>query len=80
MDTELLMRVLAWVSVINYTVLIIWFLSLIVARNFVYKLHSRWFDISEAQFNAIHYGLMGAYKLLVMVFFLTPYIVLRIVT
>jgi hypothetical protein len=80
MDLDLLTKVLGWVSAINLGILIIWFLFFIFARDFIYKIHSKWFKIPDEKFDTIHYCFMGAYELSILLFFLAPYIALRIVT
>jgi hypothetical protein len=75
---ELVTSVLGYVAAINYAVLIIWFIAFLSARSFIYSLHSRWFKISESDFDTLHYGLIGAYKLAILLFFLSPYLVLKL--
>jgi hypothetical protein len=79
MSLNALVSVIGWVSVINYVVLIIWFLIFISAKTWYYKLTSKWFKISEEKFDAINYVLMGIYDLSIFAFFVVPYIALRIV-
>ena len=79
MTLELLRNALGWCTVINFGVLILWLLYLTLARDWTYRLHRRWFKISEETFNAIHYGGMGLFKIGVWLFNLVPYLALRIV-
>lgn len=60
-------------------ILCLWFLIIVVASDFVYRFHSTWFDISKQQFDAIHYTGMAITKTIVVVFFLLPYISIRMV-
>jgi hypothetical protein len=68
-----------WCTVINYGVLIWWFLAFTLAHDWLRRLHNRWFRLSAEQFDAIHYGGMAIYKIGVLLFNLVPYIALRIV-
>jgi len=68
---------LGWCSVINLAMLTLWFLAIVFARDFVFRTHAWWFEISEERFDEIHYLMMGHYKLAVFLFCLTPYLVLR---
>ena len=68
---------LGWCSVINLAMLTLWFLTIVFARDFVFRTHAWWFEISEERFDEIHYLMMGHYKLAVFLFCLTPYLVLR---
>jgi len=79
MNIETLRDALLWCAVINYGVLLVWFLFLILARDFMHRLHGRWFRLSSEQFDIIHYGGMAIYKLGIILFNLVPYVALRIV-
>jgi Family of unknown function (DUF6868) len=79
MTIEILTRFLAWCLVINYGILILWFLVFVLARDWIYGLHRKWYPISPEQFNAINYAGIAFYKILVFVFVLVPYIALRII-
>lgn len=58
--------------------LAIWFVSFTFAGDWIYGLHSRWFMIPRESFDAIHYAGMAFTKILLMLFFLIPYIVIRV--
>jgi hypothetical protein len=75
----MLRDVLLWCAVINYGVLLVWFLFFILAHDFMHRLHGRWFRLSVEQFDALHYAGMGIFKLGIILLNLVPYIVLRIV-
>ena len=77
MTKDNLRTFLGWCSVINLAMLTLWFLAIVFARDFVFRTHTWWFEISEERFDEIHYLMMGHYKLAVFLFFLTPYLVLR---
>ena len=64
---------------INWVFLIFWFVMFAFKRGWIYKMHSRWFKISEDQFDAIHYTGMAIYKLAFIIFNLVPYVALAIV-
>jgi hypothetical protein len=44
----------------------------------MYRMHSRWFRISEERFDAIHYAGMAAYKIGILLFNLAPLVALLI--
>jgi phosphatidylglycerophosphate synthase len=79
MSIDMLRDAFLWCAVINYGVLLVWFLFFILARDFMQRLHGRWFQLSRQQFDIIHYGGMGLFKLGIILFNLVPYIALRIV-
>ncbi len=70
---------LLWCTLINYGVLLIWFLAFKFAHSWMYRLHGQWFRISVEQFDAIHYAAMAIYKVGVLLLNLVPYIALCIV-
>ena len=74
---ENLRILLGWCALINMVIMLVWFLALIVARDFVFKMHTRWFKISDERFDEIHYVMMGYYKMAWFLFNLLPYLVLR---
>ena len=74
---ETLRTFLGWCTVINLAMLTLWFLAIAFAHDFVFQTHTWWFEISEERFDEIHYTMMGYYKLAVLLFNVTPYLVLR---
>ena len=79
MTIEIIREVLAWSDVINYALLILWFLIFSLAHDWLHGLHGKWFTLSEENFDAIHYLSMAFFKLCIFLFFLVPYLALRIV-
>jgi hypothetical protein len=69
-----------WCAIVNYAALIAWFLAFTLAHKSLYRLHVRWFRISENQFDVIHYSGMAAYKIAALSLNVAPYIALRIAT
>jgi len=80
MPIESLIAFFKWCTVINGTLLFLWSLVFLLFPGMVYTLHSKWFPISEHQHRLIMYAFLGAFKLLFLVFNLTPYIVLIIIS
>lgn len=78
------MNMTQWISflgyclILNYAILIIWFLAFVFIENFIKKIHLQWFKLSDTQFDAIHYSAMAVYKILILVFNLVPYIALKL--
>ena len=54
---------LLYCMLINYIILMIWFIAFIFAKDWMKRLHGQWFQISDQQFDAIHYGGMAIYKI-----------------
>jgi hypothetical protein len=79
MSIETIREVLLWCTVINYGVLLVWFLFILSARDWIHRLHGRWFRLSAERFDAIHYAGMAVYKIGILAFNLVPYVSLLIV-
>lgn len=79
MTIETIRDVLAWCSVINVGILLFWLLWLQLAHDFIYRIHKKWFKLSEEKFDDIHYALMGLFKIGIILFNIVPYFALRIV-
>lgn len=65
--------------IINYLILLVWFGFLVLAHDFVYRLHSRWFNFSMQTFDTIHYSSMAIYKVGIVLLNLVPLIALCLV-
>ena len=76
MTTYAIRNLLLWCVGLNYLVLIIWFGLFIVAHDWMYRLHSRWFEISVESFDSIHYAGMAVYKIGILLFVLVPFLAL----
>jgi hypothetical protein len=70
---------LLWCTVINYGILLLWFLVFVFAHDWIQHIHGRWFRLSSDQFDAIHYAGMTIFKIGIILFNLVPLIVLYIV-
>ena len=79
MTVEIIRDVLAWSTVINFALLIFWFLFFSLAHDWLYRYHGKWFTLSVEKFDAIHYAGMAFFKLCIFLFNLAPYLALRIV-
>ena len=79
MNPDFLFRFLLCSLAINYAILLIWFVVFVAARNWLRALHGRWFRLSDAAFDAIHYGGMAVYKIGILLFNLVPLLALYFV-
>ena len=68
-----------WCTVINVSLLFISFFCFKIFHDFIYKIHSKFYNISVEKFDLIMYKFTGFYKIIVLVFNLVPYIVLEII-
>jgi len=79
MNYVLVCNFLLWCTLINYFTLLIWFLAFSRAHDWMFRLHGRLFSLTVAQFDALHYGGMAAYKIGILLLNLVPYVALSIV-
>ena len=76
MTADFQFQFLLWSLVVNYAILFVWFFVLVFARGWVRRLHGKWFNLSDAAFDALHYGGMGLCKIGIVLFNLTPLLAL----
>ena len=69
---------LLWCAIINYGILLVWFLAFILAHDWMYLFHSKWFRLSVEQFDILHYAGMAIFKVGIILLNLVPYIALHL--
>ena len=79
MIIEILSAVLGWSTIINMSILTLWFFLLMFAHDWLYQLHSKWFKLPTENFDTIHYAGMAFYKISIFLFNLVPFLALHIV-
>jgi hypothetical protein len=79
MNLETATSFLCWSLILNYSILMTWFLAIVVGKGWVFKFHSRWFPMPKENYVRIHYTLMGVYKLGIFLFNLVPLLALLII-
>lgn len=79
MSIETTRKALLWCTIINFGVLLVWFLFFALAHQWMYLLMGKWFPMSVTLFDAMNFAGIGLYKLGIILFNLVPYIALRIV-
>lgn len=79
MTVEIIRDVLGWCAVINYALLLLWWMMFSLAHDRLYSFHGKWFTLSSERFDAIHYASMGSFKIGILLLNLVPYLALRIV-
>ena len=68
--------VLLWCVGINYAVLFIWYGIFVFAHDWMYKMHSHWFNLSVENFDSIHYIGLAVYKIGIILLNLVPLVAL----
>ena len=79
MTVVMIRKTLAWCAVMNIGLLLWWWLFFILAHDWIYRFHSKWFKLSVEEFDNIHYRSMAFFKISIFLFSLVPYFALRIV-
>jgi uncharacterized protein DUF6868 len=77
-QSAIVRNALLWCAVINYGILLVWFLFFMLAHDWMYQFHGRWFHLSVEQFDMLHYAGMSIYKIGIILLNLVPYIALCI--
>jgi hypothetical protein len=78
MTIEAARNVLLWCTVIDYGVLLVWFLVFVFAHDLILRIHVRWFHLSRDQFDILHYAGMSIFKIGILLFNLVPSVVLSV--
>ena len=76
MAYEVLFEFFIWNTVFNIIVLAWWSVWIMTAGDFVYKIHTKWFEMSREDFNKLHYFGLAFYKLMIILFSAVPLLVL----
>ena len=80
MSIEVLRNFFLWCTVIDYGLLLVWFLFFALAHDWIQRIHGRWFHLSSEQFDALHYSMMGIFKIGIILFNLVPFVVLSVIS
>ncbi|MTI63362.1 DUF6868 family protein [Methylophaga sp.] len=78
MDLTNLIAVFGWMTVINFGLLIITTLMLTVFRNQIIRIHNRVTGLDAATLRPAYLYFLAFYKVLIIVFNLTPYLALKL--
>ncbi|WP_019557850.1 DUF6868 family protein [Thiomicrorhabdus arctica] len=79
MELQTLTQFFMWSSILNGSILILWTGLFMFAPNLVYRLQSFWFPIPREKFTVVMYSFLGVFKLLFIIFNITPYLALLII-
>jgi len=76
---ETMAAVFLWCFILNFLVLMLWFLILVFGGSLAHSIHSSFYDITRQQFDLLWYGGMGLFKIAIFLFYLCPYLAIKIV-
>ena len=66
-------------TIMNGSLLVLWITMCIVAPDLVYSTQSQWVPIPPDAFNVVIYSFLEMFKIVFLVFNVTPYVTLLIV-
>jgi len=78
MDIATLTEFFGWMTVVNMGLLALSTVMMLLLRGVAIKMHAKMFDLDERDLNRAYFQYLGNFKILVIAFNLTPYIVLKI--
>ena len=79
MDIQVLKMFFMWCTIINGVLLVVGSTMCMLAPDWVYQKHNKWFSINRETFNVAIYSFLGLFKVFFFVFNLVPYVALLIV-
>ncbi len=65
--------------VLAFCLLLFSFVFYLLAADWAYSMHSKWFDISRHEFDLMYYYVMAFFKMAGFLFFLFPYIAIKLI-
>lgn len=71
---------LLWSTAINYGVLLLWFGVFVYAHDWLYRTHTRWFNLSPQNFDVLHYAGVATFKVGILLLNVVPLIALYIIS
>jgi hypothetical protein len=78
MSLETVRSFFLWCTIINFGILLVWSFAILFARDLIYRLNSRWFQITREQFDLAHYVGIAVLKIGIILLNLVPFIALCI--
>ena len=79
MDINTLEQFLFWCMIINLLLMTVSLVLVTAMRPMVVKIHSKMFSVPEDYVDKAIYAFLGVYKLLVFVFVIVPWIVVKFI-
>jgi hypothetical protein len=77
MNLVIIQEFLGWSSVINLSILILSGLMLIIFKDLVKSIHGKMFNLDEKELDKSYFRYLANYKILIFIFNIVPYFVLR---
>ena len=79
-NENLLLNFFMWGTILNFGVLLFSFTVYTCGRSWVQRIHAKLYGLTPEQVGPIIYRIFALYKILTVIFFLVPWIALRIIS
>lgn len=80
MTLETLTQFFQWSTIIGMALYIWTAVMSIFAKDFMFKFHSKWFQMPRETFNIAIYTYLGIFKIMLILFVLVPYLALLVIS
>jgi len=68
-----------WCFLLSFSLLLLWFVFYLLAGDWAYRIHAGWFELSRRDFTLLNYWGIAFTKICAIIFFLFPYISIKLV-
>ena len=65
--------------ILAFCLMWLWFIFFLVAKDWAYSIHSKWFELSRLDFDLMLYQSMALFKMATLLFFLLPFISIKLI-
>lgn len=79
MEIVFITSFLGWCTLVNFALLLLTTILLFLLNDFIGEIHSRMTGIEPEKLKTLYFQYLAHYKILIIVFNLVPYIVLKII-
>ena len=80
MDIQKLKSFFMWCTIINGILLVFSFALCVLIPDLIYSIHGKLFNITHETLDVLVYSFLGLFKIVWLVFNVTPYVTLLIIT
>ncbi len=77
MTQEILTAVFGWMTVLNFAILLFSSLMIVTMQDWIAGIHSKMFQMEQAEVKKAYFKFLANYKLLTIVFCLMPWVALK---
>ncbi len=72
MDIQTLTMFFIWCTIINGSLLIFLSITYLLASDFIYRMHEKYFPMPRETFNVLFYSFLGLFKIIFLFFNIAP--------